>query len=334
MIEASVVICAHTLDRWDELNSAVESVRSQTLAAREIFVVVDNNESLRERAAREIEGVTVLANAKEAGLSGGRMTGAEHATAPVICFLDDDAVADPRWLEELLDAYQDPAVLGAGGPVEPLWRVPPPSWFPDEFRWVVGCTYSGMHVPNGRIRNPIGANMSLRADVLRRAGGFTSDLGRRKLGFSVSGRATFGGKAESCEETELCIRAVRLHPGGYFAYRPGARVHHAVPAQRTTWSYFVHRCLIEGTAKAVLTSLAGAKDGLGAEGRYVRVVLPRAVVKNLGAALCGQAGAAMRAGAIVAGLGLTTFAYARTRFGGLAEIRSRYLFSRLRGRGA
>ena len=52
MIEASVVICAHTLDRWDELNSAVESVRSQTLAAREIFVVVDNNESLRERAAR------------------------------------------------------------------------------------------------------------------------------------------------------------------------------------------------------------------------------------------------------------------------------------------
>ena len=170
MIEASVVICAHTLDRWDELNSAVKSVRSQTRAAREIFVVVDNNESLRERAAREIEGVTVLANAKEAGLSGGRMTGAEHATAPVICFLDDDAVADPHWLEELLDAYQDPAVLGAGGPVEPLWRVPPPSWFPDEFRWVVGCTYSGMHVPNGRIRNPIGANMSLRADVLRRAG--------------------------------------------------------------------------------------------------------------------------------------------------------------------
>jgi glucosyl-dolichyl phosphate glucuronosyltransferase len=259
------------------------------------------------------------------------MTGAECATAPVICFLDDDAAADPSWLEELLDAYEDPAVLGAGGPVEPLWRAPPPSWFPDEFRWVVGCTYAGMHVCDGRIRNPIGANMSVRADVLRHAGGFTSDLGRRKLGFSVSGRATFGGKAESCEETEFCIRAARLHPGGYFAYRPGARVHHAVPVQRTTWSYFVHRCLIEGNAKAVLAGLAGSKDGLGSEGRYVREVLPRAVVNDLTAALRGQTGAARRAGAIIAGLALTAFAYARTRLGAAAEARSSQLFSWARG---
>jgi glycosyltransferase involved in cell wall biosynthesis len=332
MIEASVVICAHTLDRWDDLNRAVESVRAQTRAPREILVIVDNNESLRERAAREIEGVTVLANAKEAGLSGGRMTGAECATAQVICFLDDDAAADPHWLEELLDAYEDPAVLGAGGPVEPLWCAPPPSWFPDEFRWVVGCTYAGMHVRDGRIRNPIGANMSVRADVLRHAGGFTSDLGRRKLGFSVSGRATFGGKAESCEETEFCIRAARLHPGGYFAYRPGACVHHAVPVQRMTWSYFVHRCLIEGKAKAVLAGLAGSKDGLGSEGRYVREILPRAVIKNLTAALRGRTGAA-RAGAIIAGFALTAFAYARTRLGAAAEARSAHPFSRRVGVG-
>jgi GT2 family glycosyltransferase len=328
MIEGSVVICAHTLDRWDELNRAVESVRRQTRAPREIIVVVDNNESLRSRAEKEIEGVTVLANAGEAGLSGGRMTGVRFASGAVICFLDDDAAADPGWLEELLDAYRDPAVLGAGGPVEPLWRAPPPSWFPDEFRWVVGCTYAGMHVHEGRIRNPIGANMSVRADVLSRAGGFTSDLGRRKLGFSVSGRATFGGKAESCEETEFCIRAARLHPGGYFAYRPGARVHHAVPAQRTTWSYFVHRCLIEGNAKAVLAGLAGAKDGLGSEGRYVREVLPRAVINDLAAALRGQAGAARRAGAIIAGFTLTAFAYVRARLVAIAGARSAYLFSR------
>jgi glycosyltransferase involved in cell wall biosynthesis len=187
MTEASVVICAHTLDRWDELKRAVTSVRTQKHAAREIVVVVDNNEALRERAELEFAGVTVLANARQPGLSGGRMTGAEHTTGPVIAFLDDDAVADPRWLEDLLEAYRDPAVLGAGGPVEPLWQAPPPSWFPGEFRWVVGCTYAGMHVRDGRIRNPIGANMSVRADVLRGAGGFTSDLGRRKLGFSVSG---------------------------------------------------------------------------------------------------------------------------------------------------
>jgi glucosyl-dolichyl phosphate glucuronosyltransferase len=330
MTEASVVICAHTLDRWDELKRAVGSVRTQTRAPREIVVVVDNNETLRERAAREIAGVTVLPNAKQPGLAGGRMTGAEHITAPVIAFLDDDAVADPHWLEDLLEAYRDPAVLGAGGPVEPLWQAPPPSWFPGEFGWVVGCTYVGMHVRDGRIRNPIGANMSVRADVLRRAGGFTSDLGRRKLGFSVSGRARIGGNAESCEETEFCIRAARLHPGGYWAYRPGARVHHAVPAQRATWRYFVHRCLVEGTAKAVLTGLTGSRDGLGAEGRYVREVLPRAVASDLRAAMRGKVGAARRAGAIIAGFALTAFAYAATRLGGAAEALSRHLLSQVR----
>jgi glucosyl-dolichyl phosphate glucuronosyltransferase len=59
MTETSVVICAHTLERWDELNRAVGSVRTQTRAPREIVVVMDNNEALRERAARENAGVTV-----------------------------------------------------------------------------------------------------------------------------------------------------------------------------------------------------------------------------------------------------------------------------------
>jgi glucosyl-dolichyl phosphate glucuronosyltransferase len=311
---ASVVICAHTLDRWSELTRAVASVRTQTLAPHEILVVIDNNEALRKRAFREIVDAIVLANAKDPGLSGARMTGAERATGRVIAFLDDDAVATPGWLDALMAAYQDPAVLGAGGPVEPLWRAPRPSWFPGEFNWVVGCTYAGMDVRDGRIRNPVGANMSVRADVLRRAGGFSSHLGRRKLGFSVSGRAKIGGKAESCEETEFCIRAARLHPGGYFSYRAGARVHHAVPAPRTTWKYFVHRCLVEGAAKAAVIALAGS-DGLETEGRYVRVVLTRAVAAALAAALRGQDGAARRAGAIVAGLVLTTFAYVTTRLG-------------------
>jgi hypothetical protein len=171
--------------------------------------------------------------------------------------------------------------------------------------------------------------MSVRADVLRGAGGFTSALGRRKLGFSVSGRSAIGGKAESCEETEFCIRAARRYPGGYWAYRPGARVHHAVPAQRASWKYFVQRCLVEGTAKAVLTDLAGFRDGLEAEGRYVREVLPRAVMSNLAAAMRGEVGDARRAGAIIAGFVLTAFAYATTRLSRAAEARSKHLFSSL-----
>ncbi|TIW04339.1 MAG: hypothetical protein E5V74_06945 [Mesorhizobium sp.] len=107
-------------------------------------------------------------------------------------------------------------------------------------------------------------------------------------------------------------------------------MHHCVPVQRTTWKYFVHRCLVEGTAKAVLTDLAGSKDGLGAEGRYVLEVLPRAVASDLGAAMRGKLGAARQAGAIMAGFALTAFAYATTRLGRAAEASSQHLSSRIR----
>jgi hypothetical protein len=107
-----------------------------------------------------------------------------------------------------------------------------------------------------------------------------------------------------------------------------------VPVQRTTWKYFVQRCLVEGKAKAVLTDLAGPKDGLGAEKRYVREVLPRAVASALGAAMCGDVGAAWRAGAIIAGFALTAFAYITTRLSGAAEVWSQHLLSLVRVRRA
>jgi glycosyltransferase involved in cell wall biosynthesis len=303
MIDASVVICAYTLDRWDDLVAAVESVRMQTQPASEILLVIDYNLALQERAIREIEGVRVIGNTKTRGLSGGRMRGAECASGSVIVFLDDDAAAaDQHWLMNLLEAYEDPRVLGAFGQIDPLWRAGCPRWFPPEFNWVVGCTYTGMPVgQNNQVRNLIGANMSVRAEVLRHAGGFASKLGRRE-----GGGAIIGVVAESCEETEFCIRASRLHPTGIWLYRPTARITHVVPAQRTTWNYFVRRCWMEGTAKAVLTGLTGSRDGLGSERRYVWT-LARSVLVY---AITGKIG---RAAAISAGLTTTIAAYVRAR---------------------
>jgi glycosyltransferase involved in cell wall biosynthesis len=308
MLEVSVVICAYTMDRWDQMVAAVDSVLAQTQPAREVIVVIDGNEALRARALRELPRAKVVANMLTPGLSGARMTGAGLATAPVIAFLDDDAIADLDWLEELLAAYRDEQALGAGGFIEPLWSTTPPGWFPREFDWVIGCTYKGMPIRNGRIRNVIGANMSVRADVLRRTGGFTTKLGRRSAGVFSKGIA------ESCEETEFCIRAARLYPGGYWAYRPTARVKHRVSAQRMTWRYFVRRCRMEGTAKAILATISGGRDGLASERRYIFSLL-RSFLAELASALRGEGQAVFRAGAIFAGLAITASAYLRTRLG-------------------
>jgi len=301
----SVIICAHTLDRWATLCAAVASVAAQTRPALETLVVIDGNDELERRARLELAVVEVLRNAHGAGLSGARQTGADRARGSILAFLDDDAVACANWLEALAAAYADPLVLGAGGLIEPSWQRSEPAWFPAEFNWVIGCTYAGMPSETARVRNPIGANMSMRAEVLAAAGGFDSRFGRAPGAKPLSGTA---------EETEFSIRAARANPGHHWIYEPRARVRHDVPAQRGTMRYFARRCVVEGTAKASLTAVAGADDGLRSERAYVRSVLPRALTRELGRGIRGDRRGFARAGAIVAGLTITTAAYVRARW--------------------
>jgi glycosyltransferase involved in cell wall biosynthesis len=301
----SVIVCAHTMDRWEDLRCAVDSVLEQTFPATDVIVVIDDNDALLERARAELKDVLVTPNVHPGGLSGGRLTGAELARGSVLAFLDDDAIADPIWLEELMAAYADPMALGAGGFVEPRWVVPRPGWFPAEFNWVIGCTYTGLPIRDGRIRNPIGANMSVRAEVMARAGTFDPVFGRTYSGTLA--------RAGTCDETEFCIRAARLHPGGYWAYRHDARVLHTVTGQRATWRYFVNRCRMEAQSKALLTGMTGTDAGLASERTYVRSVLPRAFARELLAGLRGNRDALGRAGAIFAGLLITAAEYARVR---------------------
>jgi GT2 family glycosyltransferase len=267
-------------------------------------VVIDDNEELLRRATDAFPHVTVVENRHAPGASGGRNTGHDLAEGSVLVFLDDDAFAEPDWLEHLLSGLDDPAVLGAGGALEPLWRGGRPAWFTDEFHWIVGCTYSGMPEERAPIRNPICANMCVRKEVFEVAGGFEQALSRHDAGGVVTGTA---------EETEFCIRAQQRLPGSHWLFVPEARVRHVVPASRSTFRYFRARCRLEGASKAILTELAGTGAGLASERDYVRSTLPKAVRRELIAALRGDRHGLRRAASIVAGVGYTASAYARVR---------------------
>src|SRR5436305_7115441 len=163
--DISVIICAYTEERWDDLVAAVESVKQQTLPPKEIIVVVDHNPSLLKRVQEQIQGVVVVENTQARGAGGARNSGIAVAKGKIIACLDDDAVAVPDWLMLLSEGFSDPQVLGVGGEVLPLWMCRKAPWFPEEFRWVVGCTYRGMPARAGMVRNRIGANMSFRREV-------------------------------------------------------------------------------------------------------------------------------------------------------------------------
>ena len=307
---STVVICSHSLERWDLLHDAVSSVLAQDHPADEVIVVVDHNEDLLERSRLAFEGVAVLANVYGRGLSGARNTGVDAARGDVIGFLDDDAVAVSDWLRYLLGPYRDPSVAGVGGLIRPDWVAGRPSWFPEEFDWVVGCTYRGLPTSAAPVRNLIGASMSMRASALAAAGPFREGMGR------------VGSTPLGCEETDLCLRIAEAVPGARFMYEPAARVDHVVPESRGQLRYFTSRCYAEGLSKALVVHHSGSERGLASERTYATRSLPSAVARGVGEAARGDAAGASRAGAVALGLLTTAAGYGvgRRRSAGAHQI--------------
>jgi hypothetical protein len=147
------------------------------------------------------------------------------------------------------------------------------------------------------IRNFIGCNMSFRREAFDAVGGFVTALGRVDL------------VPAGCEETELCIRMSSKLPAGKLWFDPNASVLHAVPRARATWGYFRSRCYMEGRSKARVARLVGASRGLRSERSYILRTLPGGVAEAVSQLFKGDVAGLARAGAILAGLAITSAGY-------------------------
>jgi glycosyltransferase involved in cell wall biosynthesis len=304
-LTASVVIAAFASDRWVYLRGAVASVAGQTRPALETIVVIDHNPDLLARARSELTAIprgdgppyppqiAVIPNAGARGASGARNTGVARSRGDVVVFLDDDARAAPDWLARLLGHFADPGVVGVGGRVDPLWATARPRWFPGEFDWAVGASYTGMPERTARVRNVWSNNMAVRRTSFAAAGGFREGFGKV-------------GAVSRPEDTDLCLRVT----DGAWLYDPAGAVGHWVPPHRASFRYFLVRCFNEGLGKAGLAALNGAAVSTSQERGYAARVLPRAVSRGLREAAHGDGTGALRGGAIIAGLGAAAAGYA------------------------
>ncbi len=267
--DVSVVVCSYSMARWALLERSIHSLLEQHKSPGEIVLVIDHNDDLLARCRATWPDLVVVPNRGPKGLSGARDTGAAQARGMVVAFLDDDAAADPDWTVQLAGAY-DGDVLGVGGYIAAEWPGDRrPSWFPPAFDWVVGCSYQGLPSETTPVRNVIGANMSVRRDVLDRIGGFDPRVGR--IGAALTG----------CEETEMYIRAATVYPTGRVLYEPTARVRHHVSPERARWQYFLRRCHAEGRSKAVVSRLSTRDQALSSERVYTLHVLPSALLRGV-----------------------------------------------------
>lgn len=255
VVAISAVVCTH--NRASLLEKCIQGLLGQTLSRDQYeIIVVDNGstDSTAEVLAR-YDGIPGFRTLYEpvAGLSRARNLGWKNALAPYIGYIDDDAVADPKWLESALCAFQNvrPEPGWVGGPVELEWETEQPGWMTQELRIPLGGIDWGDEarwlLPTELL---IGANSCFSRACLKKYGGFDERLGRQ------------GSNLLSGEETKL--KQQIEGDGGALYYHPGVRVRHFVPKERTWPAWFYRRYYWGGVSDFVMQrTLDGAQPPPG-----------------------------------------------------------------------
>ncbi|WP_294534119.1 glycosyltransferase [uncultured Rhodoblastus sp.] len=232
-----ICACICTYQRYDLLPRAVESLARQTLTKdRYEILIVDNSPDFAKaeafgQAFETFENLRYVVE-RTPGLSNARNVAAGLSKAPVIAFIDDDAVAAPNWAEEILRAFEifGPATMIVGGRVDPIWQAPRPAWLHDSMLGNLSVVDWG---GEARIAAPeewvAGTNIALRVEAILQNGGFSRNLGRIGSGSSLL----------SNEEVQL-VETIRA-AGGKLVYAPDARVNHLVDRRRLTKTWFRKR---------------------------------------------------------------------------------------------
>jgi len=254
----TAAIC--TYDRYDLLAKAIASLREQTLAEGDFEILVIDNSPDRARSEVASQDYLLMPNLRWAiektpGLSNARNVATKLAQAPIIAFLDDDAIAAPGWLEALLATFEE---FGAGarvvgGRIDPIWGAPRPAWLPDSLLGFVSVVdWGGSARFAGEREWVAGANIAFRVDALTEAGGFPVHLGRKH-----------GGQALLSNDESDVIERMSAK-GARLIYAPDAIVEHLVPADRLTQSWFRRRAAWQAVSDYLMDSeraFAGAANG-------------------------------------------------------------------------
>lgn len=245
-LRISAVIC--TYRNVATLPAAIESLLFQSIPSDqyEIIVVDNNSQDETPRIVQRFSQNNAVNIRYEfestQGLSHARNKSLQFASAEIVAFLDDDAIAEQGWLESLLDIYDHLSEAWAvGGKVLPIWGGERPKWLRDSMlRGLSIVDWGDDPRPLKWPERLIGTNCSFRKEVFSEVGLFATNLGRR-------GRLLLGN-----EDTEIQERIHKI--GKLVFFTPRAVVHHHVPRERLSKAYFYRRAYGTGRSEAILVS--------------------------------------------------------------------------------
>jgi glycosyltransferase involved in cell wall biosynthesis len=278
-LRISLVVC--TYNRADILPRCLEAACAQTLAPKEYEIVAVDNASTDNTAAivRAIakRGGTQIRYLYEPrkGLSHARNAGTLAARAPVVCYIDDDAIAARHLLFETVRVFdRHPGAGCVGGRIDLCLPPALPWWYSD----LLAGYFSRFTLGFDRVTQvvemhqyPFGANISFRKSALEAAGRFNASLGRIGKDFS-------GG-----EEIEAACKIARLGWGIY--YTPFAAVQHCILPGRIRWEHIAKSAAAAGRNWAYYDMELFRKEDLGPDVRLLAGTLFAAATAVLGGSL-------------------------------------------------
>jgi GT2 family glycosyltransferase len=271
----SVVVCTHSIHNYQDLLNAVDSLLNQTYEEIEIIVVAHGTPELYQRIAVAYGArgdIKVVTREESLGAFGAGNVGVKAASGDIIAFMDDDAVAERRWVENLVDAYEKFNAISVGGKILPIWVSGEPDYLPEELYWLVGATHKGFaDVKVVELRNTFGPNMSFRREVFEEVGLFNE-----KLGFAKRGTSYMQGA-----EAEFALR-MKEKLGKGVIYNPEAIVYHKASPSKLKVQMLLKRAFYQGYSKAILRNLSPSPNPIAVERAYLKDLLLKFIPQRMG----------------------------------------------------
>jgi glycosyltransferase involved in cell wall biosynthesis len=237
-----------TYNRQDLLPSALNSLLAAEVPAglSVSITVVDNNstdgtrqviESFQKQHGDRIH----YCFEQRQGRSHALNAGIAATNGDLIGVIDDDEEIDRNWYTIAFETFSTRELDFIGGPYVPNWSRTPPDWLPREYGGVVGWVDGGDKEVAYDSNYPgilMGGNAVFRRSVLAQVGPYSTWLGRTDKGLLTG------------EDEELYGRL--LAHGARGVYLPNLIIHHYIPAERMTKSYFRRWCFWRGVSLGLL----------------------------------------------------------------------------------
>lgn len=168
----SVVVCTYNRDRY--LERCLVSLKKQLYQNYEIIVVNGPSNDETDSILRRYPDIQVIRQKSLNGLSYARNLGINASKGEIVAFIDDDAVADKKWLVNLVSGYTDDSVGGVGGLVygPQKTHLQFDNGTIDKCGIPVAIRPESTGLRKGEFQIFMGTNCSFKRDVLHDVGGF------------------------------------------------------------------------------------------------------------------------------------------------------------------